>query len=510
MNPISTIKNVTSDKPAHDIARVAGRGTIYITAAKLWFVVSGAAIHFTLPRLIRDDQFGLYQIVVNIVSIVNAVIITGTYQSVSKHVSEQPEKAGSVKATALRLQVLVGGFSSLGFFLLAPVVANYLHDPRLVPYLRLASLIPLSYSFYAVFTGYFNGRREFLTQAALDITYSTLKLGLIVLLVWLGYGVAGAVSGFVLAAACILAASAMVAGKGERAGSIRASDLLKFQGILFLFTFVLNLLQKVDLILIKALSSSDAIEASKNAAYYSAATAVANLTYQIIISVTFVIFPLISHTTFASERATTRLYITNTLRYTLMMMALAATLFSANASEVLRVMYPEPYQAGTPALSILALGMLLFGLVAVMTTVISASGRPGISLLVGCVTLATSAGLNAVLIPAYGLRGAAASTTAAMLVGALTCGAYLWRRFGPLVPALSAVRIGGCSALAYGISVLVSPASKLLIVAQLVGASLAYLAGLVLSREIGREEIVALGKVIGLETKAAPIGPTPG
>lgn len=510
MKPISTNRNATSDEQAHDIARVAGRGTVYITLGKLWFMVSGAAIHFTLPRLMRDDQFGLYQVVVNIVSIVNAVIITGTYQSVSKHVSQQPEKAGSVKSTALRLQILVGGCSSLGFFLVAPVIADYLHDPRLVPYLRLASLIPLSYSFYAVFTGYFNGRRQFLTQAGLDMAYSTLKLSLIVLLVWLGYGVAGALSGFVMAAACILGVSAMVAGKTDGKGGVRAGDLLKFQGILFLFTFVLNLLQKVDLLLIKALSSTDAIEASKNAAYYSAATAIANLTYQLIISVTFVIFPLISHATFGSERARTRLYITNTLRYTLMMMALAATLFSANASEVLRVMYPEPYQAGTPALSILALGMLLFGLVTVMTTIISASGRPAISLAVGCVTLATSAGLNAVLIPRYGLRGAAVATTAAMLVGAVTCGAYLWKRFGPLIPALSVLRIAGCSALVYFMSVLVSPASKLLIIVQLVGVSLAYLAGLVISREIGREEIIGLKKVVGLEKSAAAAEPPPG
>lgn len=509
MNSASTIEKPTSDTPAHDVAKVAGRGTVYITAAKLWFMVSGAAIHFTLPRLMRDDQFGLYQIVVNIVSIVNAVIITGTYQSVSKHVSERPEIAGSVKATALRVQMLVGGCSSLGFFLLAPVIANYLHDPRLIPYFRLAALIPLSYSFYAVFTGYFNGRREFLTQAALDVTYSTLKFVLIVLLVWLGYGVGGAVSGFVLAAACVLGISALAAGKGEGEGNVRAGDLLKFQGILFLFTFVLSLLQKVDLILIKALSSSDAIEASRNAAYYSASAAIANLTYQMIISVTFVIFPLISHATFVSERARTRLYITNTVRYTLMMMALAATLFSANASEVLNVVYPQQYQAGTAALSILALGMLLFGLVTVMTTIISASGRPAVSLFVGCVTLATSAGLNAVLIPRYGLRGAAVSTTAAMLVGALAGGAYLWRRFGPLVPALSALRIAGCSALVYSISVVVSPASRMLIIAQLVGASLIYVAGLVVSREIGPQEVIALKQVIGLKGKAAA-GPTPG
>lgn len=173
-------------KPAastDNIAAIAGRGTIYITAAKVWFMVSGYGIHFVLPRLMTTEQFGIYQVVVGVVSIINAVIITGTYQTVSKRISEDEQSAGSVKATALKLQVLVGGGASLAFFLLAPLVAKYLNDPRLVNYLRLSSLITLCYSFYAVFTGYFNGRKRFLTQASLDAAYSTFKLTFVVLLV---------------------------------------------------------------------------------------------------------------------------------------------------------------------------------------------------------------------------------------------------------------------------------------------------------------------------------------
>src|SRR5258706_9499890 len=128
---------------ADNIAAIAGRGTIYITAAKIWFMVSGYGIHFVLPRLISQEQFGIYQVVVGVVSVINAVIITGTYQTVSKRVSEDEANAGSVKSTALRLQVLIGGGASLAFFLAAPVVARFLGDERLVNYLRLASLITL-------------------------------------------------------------------------------------------------------------------------------------------------------------------------------------------------------------------------------------------------------------------------------------------------------------------------------------------------------------------------------
>src|SRR5499426_3998498 len=191
-----------------DLAAVAGRGTVMITMAKIWFMVSGYGIAFTLAHLLTDENYGLYRVVINTVSIINAVIVTGTYQTVSKYVSQQPENADSIKTKALILQLYVGGAASVGFFLLAPFVAASLNDPGLTRYLRLASLITSSYAFYSVYTGYFNGQKKFGAQAALDITYSTLKLIFIVLFAALGFGVTGSVGGFALAAFCVLVISA--------------------------------------------------------------------------------------------------------------------------------------------------------------------------------------------------------------------------------------------------------------------------------------------------------------
>ena len=490
------INDTRTETPAVDVAKLAGRGTIYITGAKVWFLLSGWALHFVLARLMSTDQYGLYQVVIGDVSIVNAVIVTATYQTVSKYISQEEDKADAAKSKALKLQMLVGGAVTLGLFALAPIIAASLGDSRLTSYFRLASLIPLSYSFYSVFTGYFNGQKKFLTQAALDMAYSTLKLVLIVALVWLGYGVAGGVLGFALAAACVLGLSAIVAGRGHKKGDVRFAELFRFQAYLILFTLVLNLLQKVDLNLIKALSSADAVVASTNAGYYGAAMNVANITYQVIISVTFVIFPLVSESTFAGDRRRTQSYISNTLRYTMIIMALTATLFSANASEVLRVIYRDEYQAGSSALSVVAFGMLFFGLLYVITTIISASGRPTVSLIIGTVTLCTSASLNAALIPTHGLVGAATATTVAMIVGAIAGSAYLLVKFGALLPMLSLARITLCSGFVYAASFVVAPASRLAIIVQLGVLSLLYFGALVASREIGRDDLAAVRKVL--------------
>jgi stage V sporulation protein B len=495
MRPTTTPAPTASAPPA-DVARVAGRGTIFISAAKLWFIASGFGIHFTLPRLLSEDQFGLYQVVIGLVSIINAVIITGTSQTVSKYISEDESRADSVKAKALKMQAAVGGALTLAFVLLAPVIAGYLNDARLTNYLRLAALITLSYSFYSVFTGYFNGQKKFLTQAALDATYSTLKLVCIVLLVWAGFGVAGGVGGFALSAAMVLTLSAFVAGQGHRTGDVRIKELFAFQFTLLAFTLVLNLLQKVDLILVKALSSADATVASANAGFYGAAINLANITYQVIISVTFVVFPLVSQATFAEDRRRTRGYIANTVRYTLMIMALLATLFSANAASVLRIVYPDSYQAGSGALGFVAFGMLAFGLIYVLTTIITASGRPTISLMIGVVTLGASAALNALLIPRLGLTGAGLATTIAMFAGAGVGGAYLLTKFGALIPPLSLARIAACSAAVYALSLTYAPTSKVLVAVKLAALGLLYVAGLIASREVGRDELRLIQRVV--------------
>lgn len=494
MTPLAT-KESRPPAPSDNIAAIAGRGTIYITAAKIWFMVSGYGIAVTLAALLTDESYGIYRVVISTVSIINAVIVTGTYQTVSKYVSQEPENADSIKWKALGLQVYVGGAATLGFFLLAPVVASMLNDPRLTGWLRLASLITLSYSFYSVYTGYFNGKQRFDIQAGLDITYSTLKLAFIVLLAWLGFGVTGSVGGFALAAAVVLFISAMLArGQGGK-GEARAGQLFTFQSYVLLFTFVLTLLQRVDLMLIKALSSSDPTAASQNAGYYSAAMDVANLTYQIVVSVTFVIFPLVSQSTFEDDRARTQGYISKTLRYTLMIMALTATLFSCCASGVLRVIYRETFQAGSPALRIIAFGMLFFGLLYVVTTIISASGQPKVSLLIGVITLVLTTALNALLIPTNGLAGAATATTISMLAGTVLACGYLWQKYRALISITSVARIAGCAGVIYAESLLFSPRSKALIIAELVLLSVTYLIALIVSGELGRQDLKLIAQV---------------
>lgn len=488
--------SVAETPASADVVKLAGRGTIYITAAKAWFMVTGLAIYLVLPRLLSAEEFGIYGIVVGITSILNAVMVTGTIQTVSKYVSQDVAQAGAVKRTAIRLQAVIGGGGALGYFVLAPVVARGLNDPTLTDYFRLTALITLSYSFYAVFIGYLNGRRQFLRQAMLDASYSTLKMGFVIGLASLSQAVMGALGGWVVAGVCVLLMAIMTTRDKTEGGQIRAADLFKFQTAVLGFTLIINLLQKVDLMLVKALSSPDPARASELAGYYNAVMAIANVTFQSIVAITFVAFPLISEATYSNDAPATRKYISQTMRFSLMITMLLAVLFSSNASGLLDLIYPDEYLAGTEALRIVPFGMMMFGMVAVLTAIISGSGKPGVSLLIGLSTLLVDGALGYVLIPRHGLWGAALATTAAMLIGMSLGAVYVWRSFEALIPMKSLARISLAALVVYFISL---PGGNITwgVVGTLAVQTIAFLVLLVLLRELGREEFRAAKVVIG-------------
>jgi O-antigen/teichoic acid export membrane protein len=509
--PRTTDSPPAAPRATDDVSTKAGRGTIYLTASKLWFMVTGAAITFVLPRVLTIEEVGEYKVVIGLVSVVNAVVVTGTIQTVSKFVSQMPDRAPAIMRKALLLQCVLGGGAAAAFALAAPLVARYgLKDEGLTFYLRLASLITASYTFYSVFMGVLNGRKEFLRQAGLDAFYSTAKMALIVGLAVAGFGLAGAISGFVAAAFLVLVVAAVVvAARGGGESPVGFRGLLGFQTALIVFLLAYNLLMKTDLLLIKALISPDPDVASKAAGVYGAALDFAYTIFQVILSLTLVVFPLVSEATFRADAETVRGYVRQALRATIAVSALPAALFSANAAQVLGVIYPPEYAAGAPVLRVVAFGMLAFAVMTILTTVISSSGRPLVSVYAVAGTLALDAGLNVALIPRWGMAGAAIATTVAMTAGAAGCAAYVRVRFGASARVATVLRVAAAAAVVYAIS-LALPAgevaarygfaplvAKAAVVVQFAVLGLVYVALLFALREIGRDEVRMAGRIVG-------------
>jgi O-antigen/teichoic acid export membrane protein len=506
----------------------AGRGVVYIAFAKLYFMIAGAAIEFVLPSLLGRHIFGAYGFVAQAVSNVNNVVVTGTIQAVSRYSTADLSRIEAVKAAGLRMQVLVGLPIALLFAASSPLIARLSVDPGKTGPLALASLIVLAYSFYAVFVGSANGARAFHKQAGLDMTFATLRAAAILAAAAAGLGVWGAIGGWGGAALAILVVAAIWVGvpRDMRAGEI--GPMVRYLAGVALYLILINLIMSVDQLLLKPMTArwfaghegwilehstwlaqhpgetmvkAIAAEADGQVGYYRAVQNLARLPYQLMIAVTFVVFPLVSRATFEKDAERTRSYIRTTLRYSLIFAGAMGVVLAVNATRILSVPYaPEYAREGGPALAILAIANVAFALFSIAGTILNGAGRTRPAIVVAGVTLAVLVGGLFVLVPGAApgrevLLRSAAATGGAMLLGTVASLWLLWRHFGAALPALTLARVALAGAAAGGVAYVLPTRGKIITIAEAAVCGLVFLVALVATRELTRADLQAVLKV---------------
>lgn len=492
-------------KPAGN--KQAGKGVIAIAGAKLWFIVTSYAIVLTLPQVLTAAEFGQYRAALMGVSMLNNVLIVATIQSVAKFVSEDEESTPALLRQALGIQAALGGLIAALLFSGAPLLAEeVLKDPALTPLLRIASVVVFVYSLYGAVVGSLNGRRLFLRQAGLDVSFSTLRsVGIIAgaivggaalpaLVGWAGAAIVITLSGF------WVLRRELAEDEGKR---LPIKRWIGFMAPVWLYQLALNGMLLIDVQVIKrtvadvaaatgATAEAAAVAASETVGYYAAAQTFALVPYQLILALTFVVFPMVSRAASAGDEAEAQKTIRGALRFALIVLFLMAAPISGAAEGVMRIAYPEEYLVGAPALELLVFGTAAMGLFVVCATILSSIGRP--------LTAAIVAGLSVIVTvllvhqgivspPEAGVMAGAARGTATGMVLALVLSlAVVASRYGFPFPPLTVLRVAGASAASWGVAHALPTGSRLVAFGTLVVGALAYLAALVLTGELGKAE----------------------
>jgi stage V sporulation protein B len=515
---------MSSRPETQDRAVEAGRGALFIGFAKAFFMLSGFLQRWLLTHFVGPAEYGAFSLVNGVVSTVNNTIVQGTIQWVSKFTAEDDARAEAVKRAGLIQQAFVGGGVALAFLLAAPLIARFENAPGYVPWFRMVAAIPLLYAFYSVFVGSANGQRRFRLQASFDVGFSTAKTILLLLGAVIGRGighsVAGAFLGFIAAAAIILVVSATVVGPPRGPERFPARRLFVFTVGVAAYTLLINLALNYDLMLLRkfagavVLSRVDALasdyealravallRADALAGNYEALRNIALLPYQALLVLTFVVFPLVSRSTFSEDRDATRLYITQTLRYALMIAAAMAVVLAARPLAILGILYKPAYAEGASALPVLAAAVCGLALLSVSGSIINASGRPAVAAGLVAATVAAGGVAAWVLVPRAApgpemlLASALANGTGVALGLALAL-IYLRRRFGAGPPLLTVLRVALAAAAAVGVGRLIPGTGKLAGLVALAAVGVVFLAALLVLRELGPADTAKLRKIL--------------
>ncbi len=496
-------------------------GIAFITAAKLYFIVTAFAVQVGLPRLLGSPEaFGQYSLAMSIANVVDNVLIAATVQSLSKRVSENEALAAVRLRQGLRIQLGIGLLISISLVLISPLLASVGYDSELTPMLQIAAFVPLCYALYAALVGSLNGRRQFKSQAALDMTFSTVRTLCILGAAGLGYGALGALFGFAGAALVILLIALLKVGTGAPGEKLPLRTWFGFLIPIALFQLMLNGLLLLDVWVLKHTTAALAIElgesvaqaASKASAlvgYYRAAQTFALVPYQIILSVTFVMFPLISRATAAGDLEATQKHTTAALRFSLIALFLMACPIAGSAEALIRLAFGAKFLPGTATLSVLVFGQLSLALFVIQATVLSGAGRPAVAAKIGALALLVMFVANWLAVRTVGvgehtLSAAAIATSLGPLLALVLTSFVLKREFGVRMPFATILRCLLAAAVGFLVARLIPQHHALLAPPALLAAALAYLAALTVSGELKRDDLGrALGAVRGKKAAVA-------
>ena len=531
---------------APDQARAAGRGGLAVLVAKVFFLVSGLGQQALLPRAIGDANWGALSLLLALSNVFNNVVVSSSTQGVSRTVAAAGTSEREALRATLRVHLVIAVVAAVLLAVATPLYAHFVKAPEIIAPLLVMTGVLFIYGVYAPLVGYLNGRGLFARQASLDIAAATLRTTLLLGVGWLFArragsiataigtlpGVLGATVGMVIASLGVFLLALRWTGTGKPFGGPRPAGVPGVRTYLALILPIMvaqlftNGLMQADImflgrylslsaadnvasvaLLFPALTPAQAVRRVANewVAVYRACQLFAFLPYQMLFSVTQVLFPMLARAKAeGGEKRVTEL-VGRGCRIGAIVCGLLVVVVLAMPGSLIKLAYgPEVALRGAATLRVLAVGQAAFAMLGLATTVLVSLGRERTALTITATALALLAATCVVIVPmapfgAPQLLATATATTTA-LGGALVVGVFAVRKVaGAFVPWKTALRVGLCVAGAFALGGVMpmwpggdGAYSKLLTPVAAAGVGLLYLATLVVTGELGKSDLALI------------------
>ena len=275
-----------------------------------------------------------------------------------------------------------------------------------MPYLRLLSLdIPL-FALATIHSSILVGRGQFSRRAVLTSIYNCSRLLLIVLFVSLGFSIQGAILLYIGASAILLICSRIfIHPPVSLQTGLSLAGLWDYMLPLLIFTMAMNLFQRLDLLIVKALDATVGA-----AGYYGAAQNIAGVIGLLAAAFMPPLLATLSRVAEKSGLEDAKKISRESFRLILCLMPLIAVAAGTSA-ELIRFVYGQVFAPAEPVLMLLLFTGMGRLVLAVASSTLIAAGRPDLvaKLILPAVPLATM--LDILFIPRFGMVAAAIVTT---------------------------------------------------------------------------------------------------
>lgn len=423
-------------------------------------------VKVVLARFLGPDIYGVFVQGLAVVQVMTVIALFGLHQSLPRFMSYYRGKGeegmiGSSVATSLFL-VLPSTIAATGVLFLSSewLAVTVFSEPALVQPLQVFSLSILPMALFYLTIAFMRGMKNARYKVYVDdIVLPTAQLLLILAFLYLGYGLIGAVYAYLLALVVTLVAGCY---SYTRISDIRLTGAELIPGKLLLFSWPL-LVVSILLITGKWLDviMLGWLKASLQVGIYEVAFAIAGVLGLLLSSLGYMFMPVISELYGAGNISRIlELYRTITRWvFTITLPLLAGLLIFP--SEILNVLFGPSYTTGATVLMVLAVGNFYLAGTGHPATILMAADRTERFMVSMGVSTSVNIFLNLLLIPRYGIMGAAVATTTALVVGNTLLLLFAWKEVGGFPYNRDFLRvfpgITVASALVYGVKMVLDP-----------------------------------------------------
>ena len=412
-----------SDPSSHQDILTAAKGGGILFVGQI--IEEGSTVVFAImaTRTLGAAGYGLYNMGIGVALILATVAMLGLPEGMMRFL---PIGLGEHNAVKMRSTLFIGiGLSliiglSIGiiFFSLGEVLAtNLFHEPSAAFVIRLFSIIiPLEAVGRVLLGAALGLKRGDYQVYSYSIGFSLVRLGFTALFLFIGLDVAGVVMAYSLAWFVTIGLLIKLINqvvplnhqKHIKRGDIQ--KLVSFSTPLCLNEITLQFRGYVDILLMGVIGTMMA-----SVGVYSAATRVQSSGNMLLAPIANIAKPLISDLNHQSETARLkRLYQTLTRWSLSFMLPLVATI----------ILYPKPilsifgdeFVIGVPVLILVGLGMLINAATRICHSMISMTGHSTMTFITTLLSLILNVIFDILLIPQWGMVGAAVSTVLAIVI----------------------------------------------------------------------------------------------
>ncbi len=411
------------------------KGTTYLLAGQCALVIAGVVINISLGRILGTSGYGIYSVITTFVTLCSLILISGIPRATAYYTSKSDINSLNILKSSLLLAFTLSLVITILVIVLSPFISALFNEPELTNLLQLVAFTLPALTLVSVVQGYYSGKWDYKNQALLTIYLYVSRIVFIILFVTLNASVLSAVVGYTISPIIPLLIAFLTIGFGfVKVTRYSMKDIISFAfpSIVFLFStyFFINM----GLFYVKIAFLNDA-----SAGLYSAASTISQLPYLAMVAITTAIFPAISGS--GEEKTRVSSYIFESMRYSLLFMVPLVIFVITSSGSLLSLVYTSEYIAAASSLSILIVGTCIFSLFLMLSTVISAIGRPAISMFIGIFIIFLNIPLQILLAPSLGLAGVALSLGVSSSIGLVIAGAFVIRSTGKFFSLLSLIRI---------------------------------------------------------------------